>query len=687
MSRRRLLVAGAAAVSTAAALLFGRAAARRNASPRPVREGGAQTRQLAAGFAAGDTRRSCCSCRRACAHARRTSAASTCSGSPTSSARARRATPRTTSSPTACCARALRLAPNDLDATSGLASLALSRHRFALALAARPPGARDLTDDRAQLRRRRRRAARARPLHRRRSPRSTRWRGSSRASRRTRASPTRASCSADSTRARSALLLARDAAADEPEPLAWTETQLGKLELVARPAGRRDDAPARGAAHVPRLRLRTRRARTGRGRARQPRARDDARAPRGRDDPAAAVRRALRRPAAGDRPRARRAHCSTRPRTASGACSPRTACAPISRPRSSTSTTASACTPRSRSRASAQRERPSIDGDDVLAWALARNGRCGEALHYSKLALRLGTKDSREALPPRRDRALPRPRPAPVGTARGRAQPPLLDPLDLDPQEARIVKRLVLLAAACYLLRPGRRRLGAPARQLHHQPLRARRGRRRPAVRPLRRRHGRDPDAAARPDPHRRAARLRRRTAGRAARRRRPHSPIPRARRGSARRASRRSSPGRASRGPRPSRSTTATTRGRIGWKEIVFGATTRSTSDELRAYPKDLLRSPLDVTQRAGSSHRTSDAPPALLSGRALAAPDRIADSGFASLVGRRHLSALVVLARSRSPSSGAPRTRCRPGTARRSSPRTSSARAARRGTPRCSG
>jgi tetratricopeptide (TPR) repeat protein len=42
----------------------------------------------------------------------------------------------------------------------------------------------------------------------------------------------------------------------------------------------------------------------------------------------------------------------------------------------------------------AQRERPSIDGDDVLAWALARTGHCGEALHYSKRALRLGTLDS-----------------------------------------------------------------------------------------------------------------------------------------------------------------------------------------------------------------------------------------------------------------------------------------------------
>jgi tetratricopeptide (TPR) repeat protein len=36
-------------------------------------------------------------------------------------------------------------------------------------------------------------------------------------------------------------------------------------------------------------------------------------------------------------------------------------------------------------------ERPSIEADGVLAWALARNGRCGEALRYSKRALRLGT--------------------------------------------------------------------------------------------------------------------------------------------------------------------------------------------------------------------------------------------------------------------------------------------------------
>ena len=39
-------------------------------------------------------------------------------------------------------------------------------------------------------------------------------------------------------------------------------------------------------------------------------------------------------------------------------------------------------------------ERPSIDGDDVLGWALARNGRCAEALPHSIAALRLGTQDA-----------------------------------------------------------------------------------------------------------------------------------------------------------------------------------------------------------------------------------------------------------------------------------------------------
>jgi len=39
-------------------------------------------------------------------------------------------------------------------------------------------------------------------------------------------------------------------------------------------------------------------------------------------------------------------------------------------------------------------DRPSIEGDDVLSWALLRNGRCGEALRFSKRALRLGSLDA-----------------------------------------------------------------------------------------------------------------------------------------------------------------------------------------------------------------------------------------------------------------------------------------------------
>src|SRR5205814_1986818 len=84
----------------------------------------------------------------------------------------------------------------------------------------------------------------------------------------------------------------------------------------------------------------------------------------------------------------------------------------------------------------------------------------------------------------------------------------------------------------------------------------------------------------------------------------------------------------------------------RTGWKEVVVGAETRSASDELRAYPKSLLQSPLDVTTATATVSPTHDAPPGLLSGKALQAPDRVADSGFTRLIGRGHLSALVVLA-----------------------------------------
>ena len=88
--------------------------------------------------------------------------------------------------------------------------------------------------------------------------------------------------------------------------------------------------------------------------------------------------------------------------------------------------------------------------------------------------------------------------------------------------------------------------------------------------------------------------------------------------------------------------------RDRIGWKEIVVGKAAPSTSHELRAYPKNLLQSPLDTTSVTASlAPRAGPAVPPLLShGATLEAPDRVADSGFASLVGRSHLSALVILA-----------------------------------------
>jgi nickel/cobalt exporter len=85
---------------------------------------------------------------------------------------------------------------------------------------------------------------------------------------------------------------------------------------------------------------------------------------------------------------------------------------------------------------------------------------------------------------------------------------------------------------------------------------------------------------------------------------------------------------------------------GRIGWKEIVIGAAAHSASDELHAYPKSLLQSPLNVTSASATVAPTRDAVPQLTHGRALTAPDRVADSGFTRLIARGHLSPLVILA-----------------------------------------
>jgi len=84
----------------------------------------------------------------------------------------------------------------------------------------------------------------------------------------------------------------------------------------------------------------------------------------------------------------------------------------------------------------------------------------------------------------------------------------------------------------------------------------------------------------------------------------------------------------------------------RIGWKEIVVGDEP-SASQELRAYPRDLLASPEDVTQVRtrlvpGSDPRTR---PQVTAGAPAEAPDRRSDSGFASLVARDDLGAWVIL------------------------------------------
>jgi ABC-type nickel/cobalt efflux system permease component RcnA len=80
---------------------------------------------------------------------------------------------------------------------------------------------------------------------------------------------------------------------------------------------------------------------------------------------------------------------------------------------------------------------------------------------------------------------------------------------------------------------------------------------------------------------------------------------------------------------------------GRIGWKEIVVGARTRSESNELRAYPRDRLSAPLDVRRVTTTLAPTHDPPPTLLRGHE--APH--VTGGFTSLVSRDNLSPTVIL------------------------------------------
>jgi tetratricopeptide (TPR) repeat protein len=391
MKYSRLGVAGAAAVIAAAALLLGGLGVRGTTNAAPAKAS-AESAQLAAGFAAGDT---------AALVARlqdglRAQPSNVRGLDLLGLAYQQRA--RETGDPSyygkseGVLRRALRLAPHDLDATSGLASLALSRHRFALALAVgrralalSPTTARNygvVGDALLEL---------------------GRYRAAFRAfDEMARLRPGVASYAriayarellGNLDGARTALLLARDAASDEREPYAWTETQLGKLEL------------SRGRLPAATVHLRAA-LRSFPGYVYALDALAQVEAARG------ALRRAtvLERRAVETIPlpqfvgfygdllhvtgheRAARLQYETEDGirqllAANGV-------------RTDLETAQFDVDHGIRLRASlalarqAQHARPSIDGDDVLAWALARNGRCREALRYSKLALRLGTKDS-----------------------------------------------------------------------------------------------------------------------------------------------------------------------------------------------------------------------------------------------------------------------------------------------------
>ena len=99
---------------------------------------------------------------------------------------------------------------------------------------------------------------------------------------------------------------------------------------------------------------------------------------------------------------------------------------------------------------------------------------------------------------------------------------------------------------------------------------------------------------------------------------------------------------------------------GRIGWKEVVVQATgdarvtaasvpAATVSDELRAYPKNLLKSPLDVTTARASFEPGADgSPPALRTAAELEQRVGVRDTSsgrFASLIAEKNLSPGFVL------------------------------------------
>jgi tetratricopeptide (TPR) repeat protein len=386
----RLLVAGATAAVTAVALLLGGLSA--NGVSRGGPAGHVSSGQLAAGFAAGDTQSLVLRLQDGL-RARPTNIRGLDLLGLAYQQRARETgDPGYYAKSHGVLHRALALAPRDLDATSGLASLELSRHRFARALALgrtavriSPTTARNhgIVGDALLELGRYTEAFREFDTMARLKP------GVSSYARVAYARELLGHLDG----ARDALLLARDAAADEPEPFAWTETQLAKLELgrgrVALASAHLHSALLAFPGYVYALdalaQVNVARGRFARATALERRAVETIplpqfvglygdllhvtghqRAARLQYATEEAIRRLLR--ANGVRTDLETALFDVDHGIRLRA----------------TLTLARA----------AQHARPSIDGDDVLAWALARNGRCGEALGYSKLALRLGTRDT-----------------------------------------------------------------------------------------------------------------------------------------------------------------------------------------------------------------------------------------------------------------------------------------------------
>ena len=430
----------------------------------------------------------------------------------------------------------------------------------------------------------------------------------------------------------------RPAASREPSP--GRSTQLGKLDWSHRPARPGRGAVPRGARVLSRLRLRARAARARRGGAGRPAARDRAGAPRGRR--ACRCRSTSRRSATSTRgagsPRRRAAvRADRRHRPAAAANGVR----PTSRPRSSTPTTASACGGARSWRARASARARASTATTCSPWALARNGRCTEALPYSKRALRLGTRDALKFFHRGMIERCLGHRAARAWFRRALALNPdfslLWAPVA---RRLRAMRRLAFLALA--LARGARRcRRSRPRTRSGNFTINHfSRDRARPATASTcstcstwprsRRSRSAEPDGG-----HELLAR--RIVRGLVAAVDGP--PFALRPRSSTRSRSRRAPPGCGRRGSRPCYAAAPSAPGpiassyhdtnfpgRIGWREVVVRATrgqrpvdldapARAVSDELRAYPKDLLSEPArralrDARGRPGTG---SGAPPAL--------------------------------------------------------------------------